>query len=134
VTARLARSYREGPSRPAGASVGSPRTWSAETPSYGLAQSAAARPLDRDALRARARELGIPVALGPADGEARALIARRRDVTGWLERILAPEDERLKRFSAPELCCAPRAGGEARRTAAAIVPAVLSRRLRRPVR
>ena len=42
------------------------------------AASAAARPVDRDALRRRAQQLGVPVVRASADAEARALIARLR--------------------------------------------------------
>lgn len=42
------------------------------------AEAAASRPLDREALRERAAELGVPVVAPSADGEALALIARLR--------------------------------------------------------
>lgn len=42
------------------------------------AESASARGFDRDAIRGRARELGVPVAHPVADAEAHALIARLR--------------------------------------------------------
>jgi hypothetical protein len=42
------------------------------------AEATAARPFDRDALRARAHELGIPIRAASADAAAHALIARLR--------------------------------------------------------
>jgi hypothetical protein len=42
------------------------------------AESAAARAFDRAAIRARARQLGVPIARSSADSEARALVARLR--------------------------------------------------------
>jgi hypothetical protein len=42
------------------------------------AESASARAFDRDAVRARARELGVPIAPSSADSCAHALIARLR--------------------------------------------------------
>ena len=42
------------------------------------AESASARAFDREGIRARARELGVPLARSSADGPAHALIARLR--------------------------------------------------------
>jgi len=42
------------------------------------AESAATRPFDREAIRRRARELGLAVVRSTADAEARALLARLR--------------------------------------------------------
>lgn len=46
------------------------------------AQSASVGTFDRDALRRRARELGVPIARSTADSHARALIARLRSGAG----------------------------------------------------
>ena len=42
------------------------------------AESASTRPFDREAIRLRATELGVPVARSSADADARALVARLR--------------------------------------------------------
>jgi hypothetical protein len=42
------------------------------------AEAASARAFDREAIRRRARELGVPIARSSADSHARALIARLR--------------------------------------------------------
>lgn len=65
------------------------------------ADAAATRPLDRDALRARASELGIPVARASADADAHALIARLR-AGARLDPVLATVlRERLAERAAP---------------------------------
>jgi hypothetical protein len=83
VEIREAHSTRKGPRSRTLASFQAPLTEAR----LDRAESAATRPFDRAAIRARARELGIPIEASGADAPARALIARLRS-GGRLDPVL----------------------------------------------
>lgn len=83
VEVREAHSTRKGPRSRTLASFQGPLT----EEHLDRAESAATRPFDRGAIRARARKLGIPIQAASADAPARALIARLRS-GGRLDPVL----------------------------------------------